>query len=446
MLLPAQVIPFLQHEVAAVREHASDYLAKAHDPSPATADDFWRAIDHFGIEQSTRLLSDFGDVPATEYSYRRTLDSLRAAGDEDIAYHLHRALTWLDFPLLMAHRDELLSEEKLLPHVRDHLRERIELSGRPLDALWDALLQLSAEVDGKYWGEFDDRTSLRLIEAAAGYGDAAAVRALDRLRARPGEDYMEIFCVQLLGKIRYAPATEALVERLIIPDADILNQEAGIALARIGTVDVIGRLEAVYPSQEWGARLFVCEPLGRIKRPETERSLLRLLEGEREEDLRTHIAWQLGDLCTTEGLDVIRQMVVHDAFDPQVADVDDLLLTVATMTGYDFPESAKLRVWVDQRNRQRERRLRDMGEVDGLVRVLRDRWLRGEPPWPATGEPTDDGPPPGVSVDDFRDDGYRVPPGHGTYRREEPKVGRNDSCPCGSGKKYKKCCLKEAKA
>jgi len=25
------------------------------------------------------------------------------------------------------------------------------------------------------------------------------------------------------------------------------------------------------------------------------------------------------------------------------------------------------------------------------------------------------------------------------YRREEPRVGRNDPCPCGSGKKYKKC-------
>jgi uncharacterized protein YecA (UPF0149 family) len=24
-------------------------------------------------------------------------------------------------------------------------------------------------------------------------------------------------------------------------------------------------------------------------------------------------------------------------------------------------------------------------------------------------------------------------------RRNEPKVGRNDPCPCGSGKKYKKC-------
>ena len=29
-----------------------------------------------------------------------------------------------------------------------------------------------------------------------------------------------------------------------------------------------------------------------------------------------------------------------------------------------------------------------------------------------------------------------------TVRREEPKVGRNDPCPCGSGKKYKNCCGK----
>lgn len=27
-----------------------------------------------------------------------------------------------------------------------------------------------------------------------------------------------------------------------------------------------------------------------------------------------------------------------------------------------------------------------------------------------------------------------------TFKRESPKVGRNDPCPCGSGKKYKKCC------
>ena len=29
-------------------------------------------------------------------------------------------------------------------------------------------------------------------------------------------------------------------------------------------------------------------------------------------------------------------------------------------------------------------------------------------------------------------------------KNDTPKVGRNDPCPCGSGKKYKNCCGKNA--
>ena len=32
--------------------------------------------------------------------------------------------------------------------------------------------------------------------------------------------------------------------------------------------------------------------------------------------------------------------------------------------------------------------------------------------------------------------------GEEPYRRESPRVGRNEPCPCGSGKKFKKCCGK----
>ena len=32
--------------------------------------------------------------------------------------------------------------------------------------------------------------------------------------------------------------------------------------------------------------------------------------------------------------------------------------------------------------------------------------------------------------------------GRGSYRRSSEKIGRNDPCPCGSGKKYKQCCGK----
>lgn len=44
--------------------------------------------------------------------------------------------------------------------------------------------------------------------------------------------------------------------------------------------------------------------------------------------------------------------------------------------------------------------------------------------------------------DDFEEDDDRFFEPQQPIRREEPKVGRNEPCPCGSGKKHKKCCGK----
>ena len=35
-----------------------------------------------------------------------------------------------------------------------------------------------------------------------------------------------------------------------------------------------------------------------------------------------------------------------------------------------------------------------------------------------------------------------IPPTEKQMARRPPRVGRNEPCPCGSGKKFKKCCLK----
>ena len=35
-----------------------------------------------------------------------------------------------------------------------------------------------------------------------------------------------------------------------------------------------------------------------------------------------------------------------------------------------------------------------------------------------------------------------VPTKGQTVRRDSPKIGRNDPCPCGSGKKFKNCCMR----
>ncbi len=55
-----------------------------------------------------------------------------------------------------------------------------------------------------------------------------------------------------------------------------------------------------------------------------------------------------------------------------------------------------------------------------------------------------------AGYDHFRDERDAAMAGKGPkaapITRDEPKVGRNDPCPCGSGKKYKKCCMNKAAA
>ncbi len=46
----------------------------------------------------------------------------------------------------------------------------------------------------------------------------------------------------------------------------------------------------------------------------------------------------------------------------------------------------------------------------------------------------------GLTPDRIIYDDLKWADSHEPYVREEPKVGRNDPCPCGGGRKYKKCC------
>lgn len=36
-----------------------------------------------------------------------------------------------------------------------------------------------------------------------------------------------------------------------------------------------------------------------------------------------------------------------------------------------------------------------------------------------------------------------VDPTPAQMKRSPPRIGRNDACPCGSGKKFKRCCLRD---
>ena len=83
----------------------------------------------------------------------------------------------------------------------------------------------------------------------------------------------------------------------------------------------------------------------------------------------------------------------------------------------------------------------DTNEGIALIKKERDgeRWMNAVAPalveihayWKAQR----DARPAGFVGYDFRLGGQHAP-----VTREAPKVGRNDPCPCGSGRKFKKCC------
>lgn len=75
----------------------------------------------------------------------------------------------------------------------------------------------------------------------------------------------------------------------------------------------------------------------------------------------------------------------------------------------------------------------DQEEMGAVLEELHEEWLR-------TPRQTLEGKMPS----ELLAGGRLLPRKVETVRRESPKVGRNDPCPCGSGRKFKKCCGRAA--
>ena len=76
------------------------------------------------------------------------------------------------------------------------------------------------------------------------------------------------------------------------------------------------------------------------------------------------------------------------------------------------------------------------GEAEAAAREHGDEWAEGEEREQIQNDCEEDLPQAIADIYRF----WLVKRSTQTIRREEPKVGRNDPCPCGSGKKFKQCC------
>jgi len=76
------------------------------------------------------------------------------------------------------------------------------------------------------------------------------------------------------------------------------------------------------------------------------------------------------------------------------------------------------------------------GEAEAAAREHGEEWPEGEERAQIENDCEEDLPQAVADIYRF----WAAKRGTKTIRREEPKIGRNDPCPCGSGKKFKQCC------
>lgn len=436
MLTPQQVIPFLENEDWLVREHAIDYLAKAHDQGSATAEDIWRVWDRFGQHTWRNPLAQLENFRQTDLSLRRALDLLKMGVGEQTGWYLQRGIQRIDLALLDQHRGELLENAHLGTKLREHLKLRLELSEAhlSLDELWGRLMAHGIEAGEATLDKVDLRVSERLIEAILREPGDVPERAVRLLSDPSVQDWREIYAIELLGEARFAPALDVLAAKVEI-DADYMRERAIDALVAIGSEAVVQRADTLMVHPEWHVRLFAHDLLERIKLPQSEAAVARLLEVEQDATVLATLGLSACMLVAEPPLLArVRDLYAAGRMAEDFADIPEVLLGAGAMVGYQPPEATRWRGDVERKNQRVAAATQSMLL---MAKEFRERWLEGTNSTQAGSDDEAEWSDPDEVSQSARDNVEVTMP----IRRTEAKVGRNDPCPCGSGKKYKKCCL-----
>ncbi|MFI5381502.1 MAG: DUF1186 domain-containing protein [Tepidisphaerales bacterium] len=264
----------------------------------------------------------------------------------------------------------------------------------------------------------------------------AKVRAGDNL-----EGNARFFALFLLGEFKAREGLPAILEAISLPGEQpselfgdaITTVLAGILVTLsddpLTLIDELIRNTNLNEYVRWEAAQAYVHLVrdGRLRREEAveflRRHLRRELDGEDESEILTPLVSTLCDLAPKEAYKEIKE-----AFGRH--EVDEFMINLAEVDCSITEGDAGV-----------QRQLNGLEVLNDTIEELR-HWAAFQPepapqprrtpiPWPGESKPRPDRPalPPEIPLD---------PP---SPLAASKRVGRNDPCPCGSGKKYKKCCL-----
>ncbi len=433
------------HPEEEVRLTAIAYFAERHNQDETVMPLVIEAVEKYGRDTAFCILRRADDLTQTEVTVKWLVDELSRNMDlEDVNndnYQCSIALILSDTP------PELLAADtahvcNFPGELRPAFLDRLEMVAWDWERGWAALEELGEET--RESGGFrmrHVRRAKRIIEALAPHREHAdeILQLLHRRyrgRSRSLMEWLEPSIIELAGAMKLQEAIPILVERMYEDDWGV-SDSALTALQLIGGDKVVEELASQWADASGDFRRGAAEVLGHIHTDLSAEKCLEFLADERDDDTRSFLANAALKSFVTEALEPVQQMVrgPWDDLTPDESDLRYHLVAAATIMGASFPEYDR---WYAESARNRWGwHDHDRGRIRENFREDEDEDSE-EDEWDEELEESDDSEDEGIEP--HAEEGL---PGLLPFQHETERAGRNAPCPCGSGKKYKKCCLRK---
>jgi HEAT repeat protein len=430
MRLPeAKIREAVVHPEKLARQEALNYFAECFSRDAEVMPLAIKAIETFGRRNAfmyVHVLADLEQTEATlDWAIRELHREENKAEDHDSFFPALSRLLCQASPQLLIPRAKAITEAPgFVKERHPELQDRLLLASWDAEQCWKELESICAVGIGEdYSSDIDFYHASRVVEALAHQGEAY----IDRILAILGQQvedpkaarmtWTEEFVVMLAGEMRLEGAIPLIVKKLH-EMGEVLSEQCVDALGKIGTDAAAEAVTEGWLESEWDYRLFATSALEKIHSDATVRKCLELLPKDKDSDIRTKLADALLGQFADEAVEPVREMVNKRAYDETVTDLKGRLVGVSTILGVTFPEYAAWKREAEEQQAKQERRMKAMDSV-----------FHASPS------------PPKQVASKHQDDLQNRKPS--PILRTEKQVGRNDPCPCGSGMKFKKCCMKK---
>jgi uncharacterized protein YchJ len=433
-----------------VRDAAIRYFYSSTNPDQSLMPRAIQAIEKYGRTRAFSFSHYLKLLPQTEQTIGWVIAELQRGfqgpPEEQYFYFLNlsRLLCQADIRLVVQRAAEIHQAPHFDAKERVALGERLEMIGWNAEKCWQALHQnCEANKDKNDIEEFDLGHALRIVEALARQpheyrGQIVAVLAQKVHDFRhDARKWLQPLLAKLAGEMELQAAIPLLVGNLGHPYS-FLSDQSLFALAEIGTEVVVTLVCDQFPRASRDFRLYASDLLCKIHLDVTVQRVLDLLPGETELAIRMTLCEALIDHFGTAGIEPARQLIKQHELTPDVRRLRSGLIAYCKIMRTRFPEYDTWEAEATRDAQDEKGKLKEIekmayearGDLGLLVEKMKAKLAQVQRASPGATRHSRLAQRPGTG----QQGRFRLP--------EKMRVGRNDPCPCGSGKKFKTCCMR----